>query len=39
MDNVTIIRIVCAVIAVVLLAVIVTRRKRMAGMKRPSDRR
>ena len=35
MDSVTLIRVVAAVFAVVLLAVIVTRRKRMATSKRP----
>jgi len=39
MDNVTMIRIVCGVLAVVLLAVIVGRRKRMASAKRVGARR
>jgi hypothetical protein len=37
MDSVTVLRVVCAVIAVVLVAVIVARRKRMA-VKRPGGR-
>jgi len=36
MDNVLIIRIVAAVIAVILIGVIVARRKRMASAKRPT---
>jgi len=34
MDNVTIIRLIAGIVAVALLAVIVSRRKRMAAMKR-----
>ena len=39
MDSVTMIRVVAGVIAVVLLAIIVTRRKRMASAKRPAAKR
>jgi hypothetical protein len=38
MDSVTMIRIVAGIVAVIILAVIVTRRKKMAGMKRPAAR-
>jgi len=39
MDNVTIIRIIAGVIAVILLAVIIGRRKRMASAKRVATKR
>ena len=39
MDNVTMIRLIAGVVAVVLLAVIVSRRKRMAAMKRVDMKR
>ena len=39
MDNVLMIRIIAGVLAVILLAIIVARRKRMASVKRMSARR
>lgn len=39
MDNVLMIRIVCGILAVILLAVIVGRRKRMASAKRLGAKR
>jgi len=38
MDNVLMIRIVAGVLCVILLAIIIARRKRMASMKRPNTR-
>jgi hypothetical protein len=39
MDNVTMIRIVAGIVAVVLLVIIISRRKRMAAMKRIDTKR
>ena len=39
MDNVTMIRVVAGVLAVILLAIIVARRKRMAAAKRMTPRK
>jgi hypothetical protein len=38
MDNVLMIRVVAGVIAVILLAIIIARRKRMASLKHPGSR-
>lgn len=38
MDNVLMIRIVAGIIAVILLAIIIARRKRMASLKHPASR-
>lgn len=39
MDNVTVIRIIAGVIAIVLVGIIIARRKRMAAVKHTSSRR
>jgi len=39
MDNVTLIRVVSGILALCVLFIIISRRKRMAGMKRPGAKR